>query len=96
MNRNLLAMTHELSYVVCMDITNDSLARTAHAFGITDVEFEAREKELACQARLEKILEDVRNSKEPAEMPEVHRNHEERWHDAYEDFDYGYHDQYDF
>ncbi len=42
------------------------------------------------------MLEDVRNSKEPAEMPESHRNHEERWHDAYEDFDYGYHDQYDF
>ena len=79
-----------------MDTTNDSLARTAHAFGITDVEYEAQQKELAYLARLEKILEDVRNSDEPAEMPEVHRNHEERWHDAYEDFDYGYHDQYDF
>lgn len=33
---------------------------------------------------------------EPAEMPEVHRNHEERAFDPYEDFDYGYHDQYDF
>jgi len=79
-----------------MDNTNDSLARTAHAYGITDVEYEAQQKELARLARLEKILEDVRNSDEPAEMPEVHRNHEERWHDAYEDFDYGYHDQYDF
>ena len=78
-----------------MDNTNDSLARTAHAYGITDVEYEAQQKELVRLARLEKILEDVRNSDEPAEMPEVHRNHEERWHDAYEDFDYGYHDQYD-
>ena len=79
-----------------MDINNDSLARTAHAFGITDVEFEAQEKELARLARLEKILADVRNSDEPAEMPEVHRNHEEPSFDQYEDIDYGYHDQYDF
>ena len=71
----------------------DSLDRLAHTTGMTDLEHEAQQKELA---RLEKILEDVRNSDEPAEMPEVHRNHEERWHDAYEDFDYGYHDQYDF
>jgi len=66
-----------------MDTTNDSLARTAHAFGITDVEYEAQQKELAYLARLEKILEDVRNSEEPAEMPEVHRNHEEPSYDPY-------------
>lgn len=66
-----------------MDIDNDSLALTAHAFGITDVEFEAREKELARLARLEKILADVRNSNEPAEMPEVHCNHEEPSYDPY-------------
>ena len=66
-----------------MDTTNDSLARTAHAFGITDVEYEAQQKELAYLAGLEKILEDVRNSDEPAEMPEVHRNHEEPSYDPY-------------
>ena len=81
-----------MGYVVCMD-NYDSLDRLAHASGMTDLEYEAQQKE---PARLEKILEDVRNSDEPAEMPEVHRNHEERWRDAYEDFDYGYHDQYDF
>ena len=71
------------------------LARTAHAYGITDVEYEAQQKELARLARLEKILEDVRNSDEPAEMPEVHRNHEEpTWSEA-DDYDYGYHDQWD-
>ncbi|MAR67026.1 MAG: hypothetical protein CL833_07250 [Crocinitomicaceae bacterium] len=78
-----------------MEIDNDSLARTAHAYGITDVEYQAQQKELARLARLEKILEDVRNSDEPAEMPEVHRNHEELSHDPYEDYDYGYHDQWD-
>ena len=40
-------------------------------------------KELARLARLEKILADVRNSDEPAEMPEVHRNHEEPSFDPY-------------
>ena len=79
-----------------MENENDSLARLAHANGITDVEFEAREKELARLARLEKILADVRSSDEPAEMPEVHRNHEEPSFDPYQDYDYGYHDQYDF
>ena len=82
-----------------MDTTNDSLARTAHAFGITDVEFEARQKELARLARAEESIRQLRLAKEanePAPMPEVPQNHEERWHDAYEDFDYGYHDQYDF
>ena len=79
-----------------MQNENDSLARLAHANGITDVEFEAQEKELARLARLEKILADVRNSNEPAEMPEVHRNHEEPSLDQYQDYDYGYHDQYDF
>ena len=74
----------------------DSLDRLAHASGMTDLEYEAQQKELARLARLEKILEDVRNSDEPAEMPEVHRNHEERGYDPYEDFDYGFHDQYDF
>lgn len=64
-----------------MENENDSLARLAHASGITDVEFEAQEKELARLARLERILNDVRNSDEPAEMPEVHHNHEEPSYD---------------
>ena len=79
--------------------TNDSLARLSHANGITDVEFEARQKELARLARAEESIRQLRlarEANEPAPMPEVHQNHEERWHDAYEDFDYGYHDQYDF
>lgn len=66
-----------------MDINNDSLARTAHAFGITDVEFEARQKDLKELARLEAVEKSIRALREaaarnePAEMPEVHRNHEE-------------------
>ena len=79
-----------------MENENDSLARLAHANGITDVEFEAQEKELARLARLDKILADVRNSDEVAEMPEVPRPHEEPSFDPYQDYDYGYHDQYDF
>ena len=79
-----------------MENENDSLAQTAHAYGITDVEFEAQQKELARLARLDKILADIRNSDETYVMPEVHRNHEEPSFDQYEDIDYGYHDQYDF
>ena len=61
----------------------DSLDRLAHTTGMTDLEYEAQQKELAYQARLEKILEDVRNSDEPAQMPEVHRNHEDPSYDPY-------------
>lgn len=87
-----------LLYIYMTD-TNDSLARLSHANGITDVEFEARQKELARLARAEESIRQLRlarEANEPAPMSEVHQNHEERWHDAYEDFDYGYHDQYDF
>lgn len=61
---------------------NDSLARTAHVFGITDVEFEAQQKELARLARAEESIRQLRlarEANEPAPMPEVHRNHEEPW-----------------
>jgi hypothetical protein len=78
---------------------NDSLARTAHAFGITDVEFQDQQKELARLARAEESIRQLRlarEANEQAPMPEVHSNHEERWHDAYEDYDYGYHSQYEF
>ena len=69
-----------------MDTTNDSLARTAHAFGITDVEFEARQKELARLESLERSIRALREAavnNEPPEMPEVHRNHEEPSYDPY-------------
>ena len=59
---------------------NDSLARTAHAFGITDVEFQAQQKELARLARAEESIRQLRlarEANEQAPMPEVHRNHEE-------------------
>ena len=81
-----------------MQIDNDSLARTAHAYGITDVEHDAQQKELARLARAEESIRQLRlarENNEPAPMPEVHRNHEELSHDPYEDYDYGYHDQWD-
>ena len=59
---------------------NDSLARTAHAFGITDVEFQDQQKELARLARAEESIRQLRlarEANEQAPMPEVHRNHEE-------------------
>ena len=77
-----------------MENENDSLARTAHAFGMTDLEIEEREAvlaEIAAQQVVRRRMED-----EPAPMPEVHRNHEEPSFDPYQDYDYGYHDQYDF
>jgi len=80
-----------------MENENDSLARTAHVFGMTDLEFEARsqlEAELAAQQVIRQRIE--LEAQEEAEMPEVHRNHEEPSFDQYQDYDYGYHDQYDF
>ena len=69
--------------IVCTYMEDhDSLARTAHAFGITDVEFEAQKKELARLARAEESIRQLRlarEANEPAPMPEVHRNHEEPW-----------------
>ena len=78
-----------------MENENDSLARTAHVFGMTDLEFEARsqvEAELAAQQVIRQRIED----NESAPMPEVPRPHEEQSFDPYQDYDYGYHDQYDF
>ena len=47
-------------------------------------------------ARANQTLAEERYLEEQALMQEVHRNHEEPTHDPYEDYDYGYHDQYDF
>tara|TARA_Y100000592_G_scaffold100462_1_gene180650 strand:- start:1989 stop:2240 length:252 start_codon:yes stop_codon:yes gene_type:complete len=47
-----LAKNKKLVYFIIMIDNNDSLARTAHAFGMTDLEFEQRsqvEAELAAQ-----------------------------------------------
>ena len=47
-----LAKNEKLVYFIIMIDNNDSLARTAHAFGMTDLEFEQRsqvEAELAAQ-----------------------------------------------
>ena len=78
---------------------NDSLALTAHVYGITDVEYEARQKELARLALAEESIRQLRLAREANEAPpmlEVHRNHEEPSHDLYDDYDYGYHDQWEF
>jgi hypothetical protein len=58
LNAYLLAMKECECYVSCM-IDNDSLTLTAHAYGITDVEFEAREQELARLARAEESTEET-------------------------------------
>ena len=63
-----------------MQDLHDSLSRTAHAFGITDVEFQAQQNELARLARAEESIRQLRlarEANEQAPMPEVHRNHEE-------------------
>jgi len=62
---------------------NDSLARLAHATGMTDVEHEERQRVLARIAH-EEEQEACKVQDEPI------------WEDHYEDIDYGYHDQYDF
>lgn len=65
---------------------NDSLARTAHAYGITDVEMEQR------QALLDEIAAQqvVRRRMEEADRQALKEFSEN------EDIDWGYHDQYDF
>ena len=47
-------------------------------------------------ARANQALAEERYLEEQALMQEVHRNHEEPSIDAYDDYDYGYHDQYEF
>jgi hypothetical protein len=67
-----------------MENENDSLARTAHVFGMTDLEFEARsqiEAELATQQVIRQKMEDEEALKKFSEN---------------EDIDWGFHDQYDF
>lgn len=46
-------------------------------------------------ARANQALAEERYLGEQALMKEVHRNHEEPAIDAYDDYDYGYHDQYE-
>jgi len=67
---------------------NDSLARTAHAFGMTDLEFEERsrvEAEVAAQQVIRKWQED-----EEADRQALKKFSEN------EDIDWGFHDQHDF
>jgi len=78
-----------------MTDTYDSLDRLAHATGMTDLEHQEQQKVLASLARKEKILAELRECKEPAPMPEVHQNHEEPLIDPYDDYDYGYHSQWE-
>jgi len=63
-----------------MNINNDSLARLAHARGITDVDTGEQDAVLA-QLAQEQLEEEDRQALK--EFPES------------EDYDYGYHDQYD-
>ena len=84
-----------------MEIDNDSLARTAHAFGMTDLEFEERSRlarevfrpaeDLPMPPPLPegvRPLPKVENS--PSELDDLVL---EFWEP--EDYDYGYHDQWD-
>ena len=73
-----------------MENENDSLARTAHVFGMTDLEFEARsqlEAELAAQRVIRQRIE--LEAQEEADRQALKQFSEN------EDIDYGYHAQYD-
>ena len=73
-----------------MENENDSLARTAHVFGMTDLEFEARsqlEAELAAQQVIRQRIE--LEAQEEADRQALKQFSEN------EDIDYGYHAQYD-
>lgn len=69
-----------------MENINDSLAQTAHAFGMTDLEFEERsqiESEIASQQVLRRWQE----------QEEADRQALKNFPNNGEDLDYGYHDQ---
>lgn len=71
-----------------MENENDSLARTAHAFGMTDLEIEERESvlaEIASQQIIRRRMEE-----EEADRQALRQFSEN------EDIDWGYHAQYDF
>ena len=70
-----------------MENENDSLARTAHAFGMTDLEIEERESVLAAIASQQIIR---RRMEEEADRQALRQFSEN------EDIDWGYHAQYDF
>ena len=67
---------------------NDSLARTAHAHGMTDLEIEEREAVLAEIASQQVIRR--RMEEEEAERQALREFSEN------EDIDWGFHDQHDF
>jgi len=74
-----------------MENQNDSLARTAHVFGMTDLEFEQRaqlESELAAQQVIRARME--LETQEEADRQALKKFTEQ------EDCDWGFHDQYDF
>tara|TARA_Y100001938_G_C8046040_1_gene408956 strand:+ start:164 stop:388 length:225 start_codon:yes stop_codon:yes gene_type:complete len=74
-----------------MQNENDSLARTAHVFGMTDLEFEQRaqlESELAAQQVIRARME--LEAQEEADRQALKEFTEQ------EDFDWGFHDQHDF
>lgn len=81
----MLAISSQLQYLMYMTDTYDSLDRLAHATGMTDLEYQEQQK----------IFAELRECKEPAPMPEVHQNHEEPLIDPYDDYDYGYHSQWE-
>jgi len=71
-----------------MNNENDSLARTAHAFGMTDLEFEERsqiESEIASQQVIRRWQEEE----------EADRQALKSFPNNGEDFDFGFHDQWD-
>ena len=74
-----------------MENENDSLARTAHVFGMTDIEFEARaqlEAELAAQQVIRQRAElEAQDEADRQALKEFSEN---------EDVDWGFHDQFDF
>ena len=75
-------------YIFYMENNNDSLARTAHVFGMTDLEFEERsriEAEIASQQIIRQWQED-----EEADREALRKFSEN------EDIDWGYHAQYGF
>jgi len=71
-----------------MENENDTLARTAHVFGVTDVEMEQRQAlldEIAAQQLIRRRIEE-----EEADRQALKEFSEQ------EDVDWGFHDQWDF
>ena len=74
----------------------DMISKYSHFERPVNAETLRKEAELIKKINAEiDAFNKANNARKSAPMSEVHRNHEEPSYDPYEDYDYGYHDQFE-